>query len=79
MKVMTDKYGETVDVGDCVFYGEKARNQGSRGVCNVGRITKIESRYATVSGAWSRMESSSFVKCSEKFADMYNSREIFKI
>ncbi|QHJ78956.1 MAG: hypothetical protein [Caudoviricetes sp.] len=76
---MKDVAGEEIQINDCVFYGAKAGSKGSRGQCKVGRVTKIEGRYATVTGSYTRMESCSLIKCTEKFADMYESGEIFKI
>lgn len=75
---MKDKKDNEVQVGDCVFFGERAGNQGSRGVCKVGRITSID-RYIHVSNSYTGLTSSSVIKCTEKFADMYESGEIFQI
>lgn len=75
---MQDKHGNELNVGDFVFYGEKAGNQGSRGVCKVGKILEI-TRYIQVEGSWSQLTGGSVIKCSEKFAEMYKNGSIFQI
>lgn len=75
---MTDKNGEELQVGDFIFFGEKARNQGSRGVSKCTRIVEID-RYIHAEGSWSGLTENSVIKCTEKFAEMFNNGSIFKI
>lgn len=75
---MQDRKGNELNVGDYVFFGEKANNQGSRGECKVGKILEI-ARYIQVEGSWSRLTGGSVIKCTEKFAEMYKNESIFQI
>lgn len=80
VKIITDIARNPLSVGDCVYYGERSGSKSARGVCKVGRITKLESgRYVTVDSTYYRMEGTSVRKCTEKFADMFNDGSIFEI
>lgn len=79
VKIVTDSARNPLYVGDCVYYGERAGSKSARGVCKVGRITKIEGRYITVNSTYYRMEGTSARKCTARFADMFNDGSIFEV
>lgn len=78
MKVFLDKNGKEVNVGDMIAFGERVHSQGGRGYLKVGRIQKID-RFVHVDSDYTGLTSGSIIKCTEKFADMFNSGTVFEI
>lgn len=75
---MKDTRGKEVSVGDLVLYGIRG-GKGARGEKRIGTVTEISKGLVSVNTDYCSMRSGSFVKVTGRFADLWESGDIYDI